>query len=169
MGLASKMAAAQQAQGGAPPGLQAGQPPYPTGGQPQYGQGQQGQISSPVHPSPSPHPSPTPTAGGAGRGRRGAGAGRGRGRTPPRADLLQADARACRTTGVCPIASKQQGGVTWLSPSFFEPGQFFSEPGQLFFEPGQFFFEPVLARAAAAQARPVFSWGMPYMQGVLGG
>lgn len=26
--LASKMAAAQQAQGGAPPGLQAGQPPY---------------------------------------------------------------------------------------------------------------------------------------------
>ncbi|CCD47989.1 hypothetical protein BofuT4_P112990.1 [Botrytis cinerea T4] len=43
MGLASKMAAAQQAQGGAPPGLQAGQPPYPTGGQPQYGQGQQGQ------------------------------------------------------------------------------------------------------------------------------
>ncbi|KAK8902533.1 hypothetical protein QC760_009036 [Botrytis cinerea] len=41
--LASKMAAAQQAQGGAPPGLQAGQPPYPTGGQPQYGQGQQGQ------------------------------------------------------------------------------------------------------------------------------
>ncbi|KAB8291736.1 hypothetical protein EYC80_006532 [Monilinia laxa] len=35
MGLASKMAAAQQAQGG--------QPPYPTGGQPQYGQGQQGQ------------------------------------------------------------------------------------------------------------------------------
>ncbi|KAJ8068248.1 hypothetical protein OCU04_003815 [Sclerotinia nivalis] len=36
MGLASKMAAAQQAQmGGAP-----GQPPYPTGGQPQYGQGQ---------------------------------------------------------------------------------------------------------------------------------
>ncbi|TGO72051.1 hypothetical protein BELL_0498g00060 [Botrytis elliptica] len=54
--LASKMAAAQQAQGGAPPALQAGQPPYPTGGQPQYGQGQQGQISSPVHPSPSPNP-----------------------------------------------------------------------------------------------------------------
>ncbi|ATZ58561.1 hypothetical protein BCIN_16g03080 [Botrytis cinerea B05.10] len=42
--LASKMAAAQQAQGGAPPGLQAGQPPYPTGGQPQYGQGQQYQA-----------------------------------------------------------------------------------------------------------------------------